>query len=104
MRLKDIDAFRDRDAFYSPHFLIGGQQQIDLALDGNLEGIFQERILPGVDVSFFRRERHVFTFGQRRGLRNGDGFCRAGLHPFAGQAIGGSKSPGPAGDHANSDA
>ena len=52
-------AFGHRDAFHAAHFLVGGQQQIDLALDGNAERIFEKRILPGVDVSLFGRERYV---------------------------------------------
>ena len=47
-------AFGQRYALHFAHFLVGGQQQIDLALDGNAERIFDVGILPGVDVGLLR--------------------------------------------------
>ena len=44
--------FRERDALDAAHLAVGGEQQIQLALEGNLERILDEGILPGVDVGF----------------------------------------------------
>ena len=72
-------AFGERHALHFAHFLVRREQQIDLALDGNAERIFDEGILPGVDVGVFGRERDVFALGQRGGFRDGHGFGGAGL-------------------------
>ena len=101
--LEGHHAFRDRYALHPPHFFVSREQQINLALDRNFEGILQERILPGIDVSFFRGQRHVFALRQRRRLRNRHRLCGAGLDALARQAIGRSESPRPVGHHANPD-
>ena len=102
--LEGHGAFGQRNALHAQHFFVGGKQQIDLPLDRNAKGIFQEGILPGVHVGFFGRKRHVCAFRERGGLRDGDRFGGASLHAFAGEAVGGSKSPSAARDHANADA
>ena len=102
--LEGHGAFGERDAFYAHHFFIGGEQHGDLALDRNAEGIFEERILPRVHVRFFGGEGDVGAFRECRGFGDGDGFGGAGLDAFAGEAVGGGKAPGAAGDHADADA
>ncbi len=97
-------AFGDGDALHAAHFLVRGEQQIDLLLDGNAERILEKRILPGVHVGFFGRERDIFALRERGGLGDRDGFGGAGLHAFARQPVGRGKSPRAAGDHANADA
>ena len=97
-------SFCNGDALHAAHLLVRGQQHVNLTLDGNAEGIFQKRILPGVHVGRFGRERHVFALGERRGLGDGHRFGRAGLHAFAGEAVGRGKAPSAACDHANADA
>ena len=60
--LEGHGTFGERDAFHAHHFFVGGEQHGDLALDGNAEWIFEERILPGVHVRFFGSERDVGAF------------------------------------------
>ena len=102
--LEGHGAFGERDAFHARHFLVGGQQHGNLALDGNAEGVFEERILPGVHVRFFGSEGYVGTFGEGRGFGDGDCFGGAGLDAFAGEAVGRGKAPGAAGNDADADA
>ena len=97
-------AFGDRDALHAAHFLVGGEQQIDLPFDGNAKRIFEKRILPGVDVRLFRRERHIFAFSERGRFRDRDGLGGAGLHAFACEPVGGGESPCAARNHAYADA
>ena len=47
-------SFRERDALDAAHLAVGGEQQIELALERNLEWILDEGILPGVDVGLAR--------------------------------------------------
>ena len=72
-----------------------------MALDRDAEGIFDEGALPSVYVGLFGGEDYVVRFGERGGLGDGYGFCGAGLHAFAGEAIGGGEAPGAAGDYAD---
>ena len=97
-------AFRKRDALHREHFLISAEKQIDLAFDGNAKRIFYEGVLPSVHVSFFRSEGDIFAFRKRGSFGDVDGLRGAGLDAFAREAVGGGKSPGAAGDHANTDA
>ncbi len=96
-------AFGERHALDAAHFFVRGQQQINLPLYRNVERIFQERILPGVNVSLFRRECHIFALRERGGFGDGDCLSSAGLHAFARQPIRGGESPRAAGHHANAD-
>ena len=75
-----------------------------MPLDGNAEGILEERILPGVHVRFFGGKGDVGAFREGRGFGNRYGFGGAGLDAFAREAVGRRESPGAAGDDADADA
>src|SRR6202047_234480 len=97
-------AFSKRDAFHAAHRLIGSEQDVNLALDGNSKWIFQKWILPGVNVSFFRRHGNVFAFRKRGSFRDSHGFSGAGLDAFAREPVGGREAPCATRDDANADA
>jgi hypothetical protein len=93
----------EREAFDAAHGVVGGEKQVQLALEGNAEGIFDERILPGIDVGFFRDHVGVGAFGQSRGAGNGYGLGRAGLHAFAGKHVARSEAPATIGESADAE-
>ena len=97
-------AFGNGDALHATHLFIRGEQQIDLLLDGNAERILEKRILPGVHVRFFGRERNIFALCESGSLGDRDGFGGASLHAFVCQQVGRGESPRAAGDDANADA
>ena len=65
-------SFRQRDALDARHFAVGGQQQIQLALERNLERVFDVGILPGVRVGLDRA-----PFRRRARLASADAFAMA---------------------------
>ena len=86
--------FGEGDALDAAHLCVGGEQQIELALERNLERILDEGILPGVDVGVLRDHDDVGALGQRGGAGDGDGLRGAGGNAFAGEPVGGGEAPG----------
>ena len=81
-------SFGEGDASDLAHFLVGSKQQVDLTLERNAEGVFDERTLPGVHVGLLGREHNVVAFGKRGGLGDGHRLRRARLHALARQPVG----------------
>jgi len=74
-----------------------------VALERNLERIFDVGILPGVDVSFFRDHLGIGAFGHRRGAGDSYGLRGAGLHAFAREHITRSETPATVGESADAE-
>ena len=54
--------FGEGDAFDAAHFGVRGQQQRELVLEREFEGIFTKRALPAVDVGVFWDHDYVSAF------------------------------------------
>ncbi len=81
-------SFRERHALDARHFTIGGEQQIQLAFERNLERILDVWILPGVLIRFDRNHFDIMALRERRCFRDGDGFGGAGCDSLSRQAVG----------------
>src|SRR5215472_13365357 len=91
------------DPFHSAHFLIGVEQNFNLALDRNAERVFDEGVLPGIDVRLFRSKCDVGLLGERRSFSDGDGLRSASIHAFLCEPVGGSETPRARGDYTDPD-
>jgi hypothetical protein len=96
--------FRKRYAFDFVYGGVGGEKQVQLGFEGNLEGILEAGTLPTVNVDGFRNKTYCLFLGESRGSRDRDGLRSARGDSFAGEFIGGSKSPSAIDDDADSKA
>ncbi len=97
-------SFREREALHAAHGVIGGEKQIQLALERNLEWVLDVGILPGVDVGFFRDHLGIGALGHGGGARDGYGLSGAGLHAFAREHVARSETPAAIGESAYAEA
>ena len=96
-------SFGQGEALHAAHGVVGGEKQIQLALERNLEWIFDVGILPGVDVRFFRDHLGIGAFGHRRGAGDGYGLRGAGLHAFAREHVARGETPAAIGESADAE-